>query len=326
MTSFNEYFQNKTACDGAKLFTIDELLDASDRSSLSQVPLVQTRVDKLVKAILKDKQLYQLPVLAYIAPDGDDEVEYHLVSGRHRLAAIVEIVRNYGETAKGSWAQVVTPEQRSSGALTFIKGIVEVLLIECADKRALGELVLTYNGSRSMTAAESSLTHIESGKASKKTRFQTELATDLHVAVPTLSFLTCFTIASKLIGTKRLVKETGDHTHTGLPYLESASDDAISEVIAQFSRWFGIATSQGTLPTNLARDVAKVTTQFFEWSTSTTTEDQSQTVFDYLASLLEASSEKPEKVKGKGSKVADLTAQLQEAQRLIAELKASQGK
>lgn len=326
MSSFNEYFQSRIACDGAKLFTIDELLEASERSSLSQVPLVQTRVDKLVKAILKDKQLYQFPVVAYIAPDDDEDPEYHLVSGRHRLAAIVEIVRNYGETAKGSWAQVVTPEQRNSGALTFIEGIVEVLLIECADKRALGELVLTYNGSRSMTAAESSLTHIESGKASKKTRFQTELATDLHVAVPTLSFLTCFTIASKLIGTKRLVKETGVHTHTGLPFLESASDDAIAEVISQFSRWFGIATSQGTLPSNLARDVAKVTQQFFDWACAATTEDQSQTVFDYLSSLLEASSEKPEKVKGKGSKVADLTAQLQEAQRLIAELKASQGK
>lgn len=322
---FCERFQSKLACDGTKLFTLDELETASELSSLSQVPLVETRVNKLVKDIAKQKQLFQFPVVAYVAVEDDEEPEYHLVSGRHRIAAIAEIVRNWGETASGTWTQVVTEAQRETGALSFVEGIVEVLLIECADKRTLGELVLTYNGSRSMTAAESSLTNIESGSASKRCKFQTGLATDLHVSVPSLSFQSCFTVASKLIGVKRLCKETGEHTYTGMPYLEAASDDAVAEVVVQFTHWFAIASEAGTLPSNMARNVVSIVAQFFDWSKSTLTEDQTQTVWDYLTHLLETSSVKPGKTKGKGSKVSDLVAALEEAQRQIAELKASQG-
>lgn len=322
MNTFNEVFQSRLACDGVQGVTLDVLLNASEQSSLSQVPLVTTRVNRLTKEIASNRQLYQYPVLAYVETDNEDEEpEMHLVSGRHRVAAISEIVNNWGQTASGKWCQVATPEQRNSGALTFVEGIVDCLVIGVSDEKTLAELVLTANGSRSMTAAETALSKVNVGSAGKKTSAQLEFATELHVSIPTLTFQTCFTLASKLFGAKRTSKLTGDTTYTGLYGLEKAEPVWV-DIIAAFQQWFTDPTT--TLPPNVARNIDQVSNAFIAYLGSTLNATQTQTLLDELKQAIADAAPAP-KEKGKGSKVSDLTAQLQEAQRLIAELKAQQG-
>lgn len=175
-TSIAAILQNQTV-GNHETMTLDELNQAATNVSTAQEPIITARAATIAKEIAKSKQLWVAPTVARF-----DNTNF-LVSGRHRVAALTELVNTHGLDAKGLLCAYANNKWAGAGeppALTPLTPLVNVEVIECHSMKAVAALQMAYNGSRSMTAAEklvvkashTKLTPSEAVKQSMARKFQ----------------------------------------------------------------------------------------------------------------------------------------------------------
>lgn len=244
MTTFNELFQS-TATFESTTFDLDTLHEAAEAVSTAQFEVNPKRVEALVKSILKAGSLWVAPVVAVL-----DDV-YYLVSGRHRLWAIDHISENYRINHVNKVIKInldnLSKDEQWYDDFEPIFGKVDVQVITVGDRVALNELIIAYNGSRSMTAAEKATATVDAGKASdltaKKLRWSEQLRDVFPVAITQQSALQ---IAGALFSSKGYT-----------PGASRATPEQLEQMATAFAAWFA-AQPDDTLPTNFARNTADV--------------------------------------------------------------------
>jgi hypothetical protein len=229
MTNFNVKFQAATQTRYFAYATIDQLKAAAAAVSTAQEPIIQSRVDTIVRGIVKQGQLWQYPVIAILNDVG------HLVSGRHRAVAIATICENYYINATGKLTLI--PEGGMPAEGDAIDGNVVCEYIEVSSKEVLAHLQESFNGSRSMTPAEkltvkASYAKLTSGEAVKQ-KFAR-----LLVAAIDCTFQTGLSIATN-VGTKA----------SGMQY---ATDAQLELLTAEFVEY--TENNEESVPTNMARE------------------------------------------------------------------------
>lgn len=240
MATFNELFQSAATFESTA-FDLDTLHAAAEAVSTAQFEVNPKRVETLVKSILKAGSLWVAPVVAVL-----DDV-YYLVSGRHRLWAIDHISENYRINHANKLIQINLDNPEVYADFEPIFGKVDVQVITVSDRVALNELIIAYNGSRSMTAAEKATATVDAGKASdltaKKLRWSEQLRDVFPIAITQQSALQ---IAGALFSSKGYT-----------PGANRATPEQLEQMATAFAAWFA-AQPDETLPTNFARSTAAI--------------------------------------------------------------------
>jgi ParB-like nuclease domain. len=240
MATFNQLFQNATTFESIE-FELETLHEAAEAVSTAQFDVNPKRVEALVKSILKAGSLWVAPVVAVL-----DDV-YYLVSGRHRLFAIDHISTNYRINNKGTVVKVNLENPEVYADFEPIFGEVDVQVITCEDKVALNELIIAYNGSRSMTAAEKATATVDAGKASNLTAKKLRWSEMLRDMFPiTITQQSALQIAGALFSGKGYT-----------PGAVRATPEQLEQMAQSFSAWFA-AQPEGCLPTNFSRSTAEI--------------------------------------------------------------------
>jgi hypothetical protein len=229
MTEFNAKFQAATQDRYFAGATIDQLKAAAAAVSTAQEPIIQSRVDTIVRGIVKQGQLWQYPVIAIMNDVG------HLVSGRHRAIAIATICENYYVNATGKLTLI--PEGGMPAEGDVIHGNVMCEYIEVTSKEALAHLQESFNGSRSMTPAEKLTVKASYAKLTPGEAVKQKFAR-LLVAAIDCTFQTGLSIATN-VGTKA----------SGMQY---ATDAQLELLTAEFVEY--IENNEESVPSNMARE------------------------------------------------------------------------
>jgi hypothetical protein len=229
MTDFNTQFQSATETRYFGIATIDQLKAAAAAVSTAQEPIIQSRVDVIIRSIVKQGQLWQQPVIAIMNNVG------HLVSARHRGVAIATICENYYINATGKLTLIPEGGMPSEGSR--INGNVMCEYIEVTSKEALAHLQESYNGSRSMTPAEKLTVKASYAKLTPGEAVKQKFAR-LLVAAIDCTFQTGLSIATN-VGTKA----------SGMQY---ATEAQLELLTAEFVEY--IENNEESVPSNMARE------------------------------------------------------------------------
>lgn len=139
-------FQSRVKESNAVLMHGNALEVAFDNASLGQLPNKQTSIDKLVKSIVKERQLWSIQKVATT-----NAGEQYLVSGRNRFEACDYIVNNYGVSATG---ELVKINDVNCNDLEPIEFHVYVSTCEVEGIEEVSQLILNENGSRAVKGEE----------------------------------------------------------------------------------------------------------------------------------------------------------------------------
>lgn len=256
MTSFADLFQRHVSSDSYIEFTIDEMLASSERSSIAQYPLNQSKVGRIVKSIIKDSVLYICPQQASF--NGLD----YTVGGRHRTAAADIICRTYGINAKGK------PELYTEVNRQTLVPIERRMLVDyvCVDSMStLAGLILASNGSRTMTAPESAAVKALGGYATPadkfKLRFAPYLAANLDLTDANDTPITISAVTLSQIGAK---------CYRAIKNLAAASDEQLNTLASHLNEYLCDSCS---LPTTFAQHHAPYIAEFLDHSIELEDED-----------------------------------------------------
>jgi hypothetical protein len=227
--AINTFFQSQTASNCDVTLTIDELLAAADAVSTAQEPVIEARAGVIMKAIVKDKQLWVRPTVAQFA--GQD----FLVSGRHRVTALARLASLYYVNAVN--AVLPIPEGGIPEGGVAITPIVNCDVVVCQSMRAVAKLQESFNGSRSMTAAEKMLVKQSFSKLTPTELAKQSLARKLQAAIG-VTFQTGLAIATRLSSkVKTFIYATDDQL------------TALAEIFQDY-----IAANPTNVPSNMARE------------------------------------------------------------------------
>lgn len=290
-TKFCSVFQNAVSFETDTTMSANELLDAFNNVATSQVDVIPTRIKKIVTSLAKDKQLYIRPTVAVF--DG----KAYLVSGRHRVSAIVEFCNNYGLNASGQ--PVAYTGDINDSALSEIEPLIYVEVIHASSYQVVGHLQLEYNGSRSMTAAESNLVKATFAKLTALAKVQMSVAQKLQSSL-NVTFNTGLSMAKSL--SKAFPKVFVYSTEEQLDLLVSWMTDF----------YFANETNEEVVPGNMARSYNKFVDAFLksEVPTGEVDEDDEELVAS-VQELYASGLVKPEQASKSANKVAELQAQIE---------------
>lgn len=288
---FSSVFQSAVSYSTDDRMTAEQLLSAFDNVATAQVDIIPTRVDKIVKSLVKEGQLYIRPTVAIF----DDKA--FLVSGRHRTQGILEFCRSYGLNAAGKVVKYTG--DINDQALTPIEPEILVEVIYAKDMATIGHLQMEYNGSRSMTAAETNLVKETFTKLTALAKIQMAFATKIGNLLP-VTFQTALSIA-KTVSTafpKLFVYSTDEQLETLSIMLYNFYSDNVDD--------------EEIVPNNMARNYKKLVTAFLdsELGTDNTDEDGEQYT-DTVRNIYASGLVKPDKAAKANSKVDELKAQIE---------------
>jgi len=300
MVKFNELFQTQVNAGASQVLTYEEMQDAIAATSTAQVEVIESRVESLVKAIVKDGQLWIAPTVAMI----NGEPTVYNVSGRHRSEAAREICERYVVNAKGK----VVPADKvgESDDYEEIEFALDCNVITVPDKVALNAVILAFNGSRSVTAFEKLVSRSDAGIATPAEDVKYSFSVELYNAISPyvrITMQTCTAIATSVLAM----------AGTAAKY---ATIEQLQELAAHFGE--AVKANPTGVPSNFARN-------FKEWSTpiaETQVTGIDKEGDEYDTTLIEEWSSrlaKPTKAK-KGSKTEQLAAQLAALQAQLAQL------
>lgn len=297
---FSSQFQNAVIYSDAQEMHINDLLSAFENVSTAQVDVIPARAERILKSLVKDKQLYIRPTVAVF----DDKA--YLVSGRHRAVGIQEFCANYGLNAAGQVTKYTG--DINDNTLEPIEPIVLVEVIHATNLQVVGHLQLEYNGSRSMTAAETNLVKSTFAKLTALAKVQMSFATKLSNSID-VTFNTALSIAKKVSAAfpKKFVYSTEDQLNVLVSWMVDFHGENEG--------------NEDIVPSNMARSYAKFVGAFLKYEVSTGEVDEDdQDYVDTVVNLYGAGLEKPEAATKKNSKVSELQAQIEA---LTAKLQAS---
>lgn len=228
-TAINTFFQAQTASNCDVTLTIDELLAAAAAVSTAQEPVIEARANVILKAIIKEKQLWVRPTVAQFA--GQD----FLVSGRHRVTALSRLAANYYVNAVN--AVLPIPEGGIPEGGVTITPIVNCDVVICQSMRAVAKLQESFNGSRSMTAAEKMLVKQSFSKLTPSELAKQSMARKLQAAIG-VTFQTGLAVATRI--------------SSKVKTFAYATDDQLTALAEIFQEYMtGNPTS---VPSNMARE------------------------------------------------------------------------
>lgn len=231
MTSIaiSSMFQSQTASNCDVTLTIDELLAAAEAVSTAQEPVIEARANVILKAIIKEKQLWVRPTVAQFA--GQD----FLVSGRHRVTALSRLAANYYVNAVN--AVLPIPEGGIPEGGVSITPIVNCDVVICQSMRAVAKLQESFNGSRSMTAAEKMLVKQSFSKLTPSELAKQSMARKLQSAIG-VTFQTGLAIATRI--------------SSKVKTFAYATDDQLTALAEIFQEY--ITGNPTSVPSNMARE------------------------------------------------------------------------
>lgn len=227
--AINSFFQSQTASNCDVTLTTDELLSAADAVSTAQEPVIQARAATILKAIIKDKQLWVRPTVAQFA--GQD----YLVSGRHRVTALALLAANYYINAVNAILPI--PEGGIPEGGVTIQPLVNCDVVVCQSMKAVAKLQESFNGSRSMTAAEKMLVKQSFSKLTPSEAAKQSLARKLQSGIG-VTFQTGLAIATRISSkVKTFIYATDDQL------------DALTETFQEY-----VTANPTLVPSNMARE------------------------------------------------------------------------
>jgi hypothetical protein len=246
MALFSELLQSSAQVNGGAFLELETLQAAADAVSTAQFDVNDKRVESLVKSIVKDNNLWVAPTVAVL----DDT--YYLVSGRHRVAAIEHICYNYRINNAGKFIRINHENPEVFQDFERVTAEVECSVVTVTDKTALNALIVAYNGSRSMTAAEKATANVDAGRASDLTAKKLQWSSMLRDLFPVnITQQTALQFAGCLFSSKGYT-----------PGANRATPEQLETVATAFATWYETASLQAYFPTNISREYATVWAMF----------------------------------------------------------------
>jgi hypothetical protein len=246
MALFSELLQSSAQVNGGAFLELATLQQAADAVSTAQFEVNSKRVDALVKSIVKDGNLWVAPTVAVL-----DDV-YYLVSGRHRIEAVEHICYNYRLNNVGKMVRINHENPEVFADFERITGEIECSVVTVSDKTALNALIVAYNGSRSMTAAEKATANVDAGRASDLTAKKLQWSSMLRELFPaTITQQTALQFAGCLFSSKGYT-----------PAANRATPEQLEAIAVAFAAWYSTASLQADFPTNISREYAAVWAMF----------------------------------------------------------------
>jgi hypothetical protein len=270
---------------------METLQAAADAVSTAQFDVNDKRVESLVKSIVKDGNLWVAPTVAVL----DDT--YYLVSGRHRVAAIEYICYNYRINNVGKLIRINHENPEVFAEFERVTPEVECSVVTVTDKVALNALIVAYNGSRSMTAAEKATATVDAGRASDLTAKKLHWSSMLRDLFPVnITQQTALQFAGCLFSSKGYT-----------PGANRATPEQLETVATAFATWYETASLQAEFPTNISREYTTVWAMF------------APSVMEGFNAAVPAKAEPKAKAIGKAEQmIAELQAQLMARDNVLA--------
>ena len=278
-STFASLFQSAVTDASLVTYTAEQMSSAFDSATLHQFPLITTKVNALLKDVLKDG-LFFAPVVANVTATA----EQTLVSGRHRAEIARIICEQYGIAATG---KVVLRTPENEGALQPIEYEMRVSEISVPDMVTAVKLIVAANGSRTMTAPEKAKCKISMGAATPTVLAQSKLANlllggvaeyDMNVGDDDKINLTQVTALSMIQACTARVKT-----------LIYGNDEQLEEFTNELVQH--LATSE--LPPNLARDFRPIVASLLDMVVATEYDANGEEVEVTYASVVGKSITKP---------------------------------
>jgi hypothetical protein len=246
MALFSELLQSSAQVNGGAFLELATLQQAAESVSTAQFEVNFKRVEALVKSIIKDGNLWVAPVVAVL-----DDV-YYLVSGRHRVEAVEHICYNYRLNNVGKMVRVNHENPEVFADFERITGEIECSVVTVSDKTALNALIVAYNGSRSMTAAEKATANVDAGRASDLTAKKLQWSSMLRELFPiNITQQTALQFAGCVFSSKGYT-----------PAATRATPEQLEAIAVAFAAWYSTASTQVDFPTNISREYAAVWAMF----------------------------------------------------------------
>lgn len=268
MASFASLFQYEIGSDAYVEVSVDSMAEAARRSSIAQYALNEGNVTRTVKDVIKKGIMYMTPQCA--SYNGND----YMVSGRHRTEVARRICSHYGLNAKNK-VELITEANRDS--LQIIEPLMRVDYVSVDSMETLSGLILAANGSRTMTAPETSSVKMLGGYATPsdkvKLRFAPFILANLDLidgggAHINVSAVTAGQIAGKILAR---VKNLG-----------GATDEQLDMIASQLQDFLTDADNCIVLPTTFAQHNAIFIVAFLD-HIITVTDDYGDEVVQYDA-------------------------------------------
>lgn len=301
MATFATLFQSAVSYPDLVSFHIDDLIDAVSNASNRQYAIIETKVKPIVTSFKKGDALLIPPVLATV--QSEDHEVYHCVSGRHRISAIAQFIREYGVTPTGKYA-LLTPDNPS---LETIDPTVNVRVVKVKDIAGLSALMMAENGSRSMTSAEKITLKSVGNLATPGEAFKLKIANGIKGVLPELTEQTCLDMAANL--NTKIGKDFKHVTAEQLEYLLRSMAEFLDEN----------RENTGVVPTNMAREYKTFVEEFLNQDILFENQEGDEIMLpfgEYLASIIVKPAPKAKKPN------ADIV--IAELQAKLAELMAAQ--
>ena len=276
MASFASLFQYEIGSDAYVEVQVDAMVEAAKRSSIAQYSLNEGNVTKTVKDVIKKGILYMTPQVA--SYNGSD----YMVSGRHRTEVARRICAHYGVNAKNK-VELITEANR--GSLQVIEPLMRVDYVTVDSMETLSGLILSPNGSRTMTAPETASVKMLGGYATPSDKIKLRFApyilaylllTDGGGLPITVSAVTAGQISGKIL--------------TRVKNLAGATDEQLDMISAQLQDFLTDEDNAFTLPTTFAQHHGFFVTSFLDHIITVTDADGDEVVeYDAQGEALDVS-------------------------------------